>query len=220
MNMKDNLSLKSEKLLVPLGRQANIEDLNLAAAGLTATEKGMLSVNQFFPTRIPHLYAVGDMIGAPALASKAMEQWRRAVRHVLNLPIGDAASTIPLGICTIPEMASIGLDETAARERYRNPLIAGAKFEEVARAQISGTGQGLLQMVADPSGERLLGVQVVGHQATELVHVGQAALQQGATIESFIDNVFNFPTDAEAYRIATLDILGQTAKRRTAQTAT
>lgn len=217
--LKDNPPVKSEKLLVALGRQANIEDLNLAAAGLTATEKGTVSVNQFCQTDVPHVYAVGDMVGAPALASKAMEQGRRAARHAMNLPVGDAASTIPLGIYTIPEMASIGLDEEAARERYRNPLIGRAKFEEVARAQISGAGQGLLKMVADPSGEQLLGVQIVGDSATELVHVGQSALQQGATIESFIDNIFNFPTYAESYRIAALDILGQAAKRKTAEAA-
>jgi NAD(P) transhydrogenase len=217
--LKDNLPVKSEKLLVALGRQANIEDLNLAAAGLTATEKGTLSVNQFCQTDVPHIYAVGDMVGAPALASKAMEQGRRAVRHVLDLPVGDASSTIPLGIYTIPEMASIGLDEAAARERYRNPLIGRAKFEEVARAQISGAGQGLLKMVADPSGEQLLGVQIVGDSATELVHVGQSALQQGANIEFFIDNIFNFPTYAETYRIAALDILGQAAKCKTAEAA-
>lgn len=217
--LKDNPPVKSEKLLVALGRQANIEDLNLAAAGLTATEKGTVSVNQFCQTEVPHIYAVGDMVGAPALASKAMEQGRRAARHALNLPVGDASSTIPLGIYTIPEMASIGLDEEAARERYRNPLIGRAKFEEVARAQISGAGQGLLKMVADPSGEQLLGVQIVGESATELVHVGQSALQQGATIEFFIDNIFNFPTYAETYRIAALDILGQAAKRKTAEAA-
>ena len=217
--MKDTPPVKSEKLLDALGRKANVEDLNLAAAGLTATEKGTLSVNQFCQTDVPHIYAVGDMVGAPALASKAMEQGRRAVRHALSLPVGDAASTIPLGIYTIPEMASIGLDEEAARERYRNPLIGRAKFEEVARAQISGAGQGLLKMVADPSGEQLLGVQIVGESATELVHVGQSALQQGATIEFFIDNIFNFPTYAETYRIAALDILGQAAKRKTAEAA-
>ena len=212
-------TVKSEKMLVALGRQANVEDLNLSAAGLTVTSKGTLSVNQYCQSDVPHIYAVGDMVGAPALASKAMEQGRRAVRHALNLPVGDAASTIPLGIYTIPEMASIGLDEKSARERYRDPLIGRAKFEEVARAQISGAGQGLLKMVADPAGERLLGIQIVGDSATELVHVGQSALQQGATVESFIDNVFNFPTFAEAYRVAALDILGQVAKRHTAAAA-
>ncbi|MCA1959004.1 MAG: Si-specific NAD(P)(+) transhydrogenase [Nitrospira sp.] len=208
----DGLAIKSEKLLVALGRQANLEDLNLDAAGITVTPKGTVPVNEYCQTDVPNIYAVGDMVGPPALASKAMEQGRRAVRHALGLPVGDAASTIPVGIYTIPEMASIGLDERSARERYRAPLVGQAKFQEVARAQISGAGQGLLKMVADPSGERLLGVQVVGDSATELVHIGQLALQQGATIESFIDNVFNFPTYAEAYRVAALDILGQASK--------
>ena len=217
--LKSGTIIKSEKMLVALGRQANIEDLDLEAAGLSLSDKGLIPVNQSCQTNMEHIYAVGDMVSGPALASKAMEQGRRAVRHALNLPIGDAASTIPLGIYTIPEMASIGLDEMGARERYKDPLIGRAKFEEIARAQISGAGQGLLKMIADPAGDRLLGVQVVGDSATELVHLGQLALQNGATVESFIDNVFNFPTYAEAYRIAALDILGQVAKRQTAKAA-
>jgi NAD(P) transhydrogenase len=217
--LKNGTIIKSEKMLVALGRQANIEDLNLEAAGISLSDKGLIPVDQVCQTNIERVYAVGDMVSGPALASKAMEQGRRAVRHALNLPIGDAASTIPLGIYTIPEMASIGLDEMAARERYKDPLVGRAKFEEIARAQISGDGQGLLKMIADPAGERLLGVQVVGDSATELVHIGQLALQSGSTIESFIDNVFNFPTYAEAYRIAALDILGQVAKRQTAKAA-
>ena len=215
----DGQIIKSEKLLVALGRQANVEDLNLTAAGLQLNAKGSLSVNQYCQTDAPHIYAAGDMVGAPALASKAMEQGRRSVRHALNLPIGDALSTIPLGIYTIPEMASIGMDEKAAGERYRNPIVGRAKFEEIARAQISGSSDGLLKMIADPRGERLLGIQIVGESATELIHLGQMALQQGAMIESFINSVFNFPTYAEAYRVAALDILGQAAKRDTAAAA-
>ena len=217
--LKNGTVIKSEKMLVALGRQANVEDLDLAAAGIALSDKGLIPVDQYCQTNVERVYAVGDMVSGPALASKAMEQGRRAVRHALNLPVGDAASTIPLGIYTIPEMASIGLDEVGARERYKDPLIGRAKFEEIARAQISGGGQGLLKMVADPDGERLLGVQVVGDSATELVHIGQLALQSGSTIESFIDNVFNFPTYAEAYRIAALDILGQVARRRTDKAA-
>lgn len=217
--LSNGTTINSEKMLVALGRQANVEDLNLSAAGIMVSDKGVIPVNQYCQTNVPHIYAVGDMVGAPALASKAMEEGRRAVRHALNLPVGDAASTIPLGIYTIPEMASIGLDEKGAGERYRDPLIGRAKFEEIARAQISGAGRGLLKMVADPAGNRLLGVQVVGDSATELVHLGQLAIQSGATIESFIDNIFNFPTYAEAYRIAALDILGQVAKVRTAKAA-
>ncbi|MHC9064840.1 Si-specific NAD(P)(+) transhydrogenase [Nitrospira sp. CMX1] len=217
--LKSGAIIRSEKMLVALGRQANIEDLDLDAAGISLSDKGLIPVDQFCQTNIEQVYAVGDMVSGPALASKAMEQGRRAVRHALNLPVGDAASTIPLGIYTIPEMSSIGLDERGARERYKDPLIGRAKFEEIARAQISGGGKGLLKMIADPAGERLLGVQVVGDSATELVHIGQLALQSGVTIESFIDNVFNFPTYAEAYRIAALDILGQVAKRQQAKAA-
>ncbi|HBR50647.1 MAG TPA: Si-specific NAD(P)(+) transhydrogenase [Nitrospira sp.] len=217
--LKNGTIIKSEKMLVALGRQANIEDLDLEAAGITLSDNRLIPVNQYCQTTMEHIYAVGDMVSGPALASKAMEQGRRAVRHALNLPIGDAASTIPLGIYTIPEMASIGLDEMGARERYKDPLVGRAKFEEIARAQISGGGQGLLKMIADPAGERLLGIQVVGDSATELVHIGQLALQSGTTIESFIDNVFNFPTYAEAYRIAALDILGQVAKRQASKAA-
>lgn len=217
--LSDGTTITSEKTLVALGRQANVEGLNLPAAGILISDKGMIPVNQYCQTNVSHIYAVGDMVGAPALASKAMEEGRRAVRHALNLPVGDTASTIPMGIYTIPEMASIGLDEKGARERYRDPLIGRAKFEEVARAQISGAGHGLLKMVADPEGEHLLGVQIVGDSATELVHIGQLALQSSATIESFIDNIFNFPTYAEAYRIAALDVLGQVAKRRAAKAA-
>ncbi len=215
----DGRIVTSDKMLVALGRQANVEDLNLSAAGLELNAKGSLSVNQHCQTAVPHIYAAGDMVGAPALASKAMEQGRRAVRHALNLPIGDAISTIPIGVYTIPEMASIGLDEKLAGERYRNPLVGRATFEEIARAQISGSNEGLLKMIADPNGERLLGIQIVGESATELIHLGQMALQQGAMVESFIDNVFNFPTYAEAYRVAALDILGQVAKRQTAAAA-
>jgi NAD(P) transhydrogenase len=215
----DGTTISSEKMLVALGRQANVEDLQLAAAGIAVSDKGLIPVDQFCQTNVTHIYAVGDMVSGPALASRAMEQGRRAARHALGLPIGDEMSTIPLGIYTIPEMASIGLDEKSAQERHKDPLIGRAKFEEIARAQISGVGYGLLKMVADPEGERLLGVQIVGDSATELVHVGQLALQNGATIESFIDNIFNFPTYAEAYRIAALDILGQVAKRRTAKAA-
>ncbi len=217
--LSDGTTICSEKMLVALGRQANVEDLGLSAARITVSERGLIPTNHYCQTEVAHIYAVGDMAEGPALASKAMEEGRRAVRHAISLPVGDAASTIPLGIYTIPEMGSIGLDEKSAQERYRDPLIGRAKFEEIARAQISGAGHGLLKMVADPEGVRLLGVQVVGDSATELVHIGQLALQSSATIESFIDNIFNFPTYAEAYRIAALDILGQVAKRRAAKAA-
>ncbi len=211
--LQDGQVFTSDKMLVAVGRQANIEDLNLSATGLIATEKGTLAVNEHCQTAIPHIYGVGDLIGPPGLASSAMEQGRRAVCHALGLPEGQSASAIPVGIYTIPEMSSIGLDETAGRKRYKDVMIGRAKFNEIARGQISDIRNGLLKMVADPTGEYLLGVQIVGEGATELIHVAQMALQYGATVDSFVENIFNFPTLAETYRVAALDIVGQRQKR-------
>ncbi len=208
----DGQMIKSDKMLVAVGRQPNLEDLNLSATGLTLTEKGTLAVNEHCQTAIPHIYGVGDLLGPPGLASAAMEQGRRAVCHALGLPEG-RSSDIPIGIYTIPEMASIGLDEAAGRARYREVLVGRARFDEIARGQISGICNGLLKLVADPTGEYLLGVQIVGEGATELIHVGQIALQHAGTIDSFVENIFNFPTLAEGYRIAALDIVGQRQKR-------
>ena len=211
--LQDGQVITSDKMLVAMGRQANLEDLNLSATGLTVTEKGTLVVNEHCQTAISHIYGVGDMIGPPGLASSAMEQGRRAVCHALGLPEGQSADIIPIGIYTIPEMSSIGLDEMAAQKRYREVMIGRARFNEIARGQISGIRNGLLKMVADPTGEHLLGVQIVGEGATELIHVGQMALQHAATIDSFVENIFNFPTLAESYRVAALDIVGQRKKR-------
>jgi NAD(P) transhydrogenase len=141
------------------------------------------------------------------------------VCHALGLPEGQSANTIPIGIYTIPEMSSIGLDETEARKRYREVMIGRAKFDEIARGQISDLRNGLLKMVADPTGEYLLGVQIVGEGATELIHLGQMALQHAATVDSFVESIFNFPTLAETYRVAALDIVGQRQKRLAATAA-
>ena len=217
--LQDGQVFTSDKMLVAVGRQANIEELNLSATGLIVTEKGTLAVNEHCQTAIPHIYGVGDLIGPPGLASSAMEQGRRAVCHALGLPEGQSANIIPIGVYTIPEMASIGLDEAASRKRYREVMIGRAKFNEIARGQISDIRDGLLKMVADPTGEYLLGVQIIGEGATELIHLGQMALQHGATVDSFVENIFNFPTLAETYRVAALDIVGQRQRRLRATAA-
>jgi len=211
--LQDGQVITGDKMLVALGRQANLEDLNLSATGLTVTEKGMLAVNEHCQTAIPHIYGIGDLIGPPGLASSGMEQGRRAVCHALGLPEGRSAHAIPIGIYTIPEMSSIGLDEAAGRKRYREVMVGRSRFNEIARGQISGIQNGMLKMIADPTGEYILGVQIVGEGATELIHVGQMALQHAATVDSFVENIFNFPTLAETYRVAALDIVGQRQKR-------
>jgi NAD(P) transhydrogenase len=138
-----------------------------------------------------------------------MEQGRRAARHALGLAVPTAPEIVPLGIYTIPEMASVGLSEKEALAAHGAVLVGRARFEELARGQIAAIEDGLLKLVADASGRRLLGVQIVGEGATELVHVGQMALCGSLEVDSFVDNIFNFPTLAEAYRVAALDVVRQ-----------
>jgi NAD(P) transhydrogenase len=201
--------IESDKMLVALGRAAAIEGLALNAAGLKANARGLLDVDEHCRTAVPHIYAIGDVIGPPSLAATAMEQGRRAACHALGLASGGAAEMIPLGIYTLPEMACVGLSEDEAQKRFPGEriLVGRGRFEEVARGQISGVQDGLLKIVADQTGGKLLGVQIVGEGATELIHLGQMALLAGTGVESFVENIFNFPTLAEAYRVAALDVL-------------
>ena len=207
--LKSGERIESDKALVTLGRVANVEGLGLPAAGLAVNARGLLDVDEHCRTAVPHIYAVGDVIGPPALATTAMEQGRRAVRHALGLPSGGLADTLPVGVYTIPELASVGLDEEAANKLHGTCLVGRARFDEVARGQISDLQGGLLKLVSDPTGQRVLGVQIVGEGATELVHLGQMAIVSGMGIDGFIDTVFNFPTLAEAYRVAALHVASQ-----------
>jgi NAD(P) transhydrogenase len=136
-------TLGSEKMLVALGRVANLENLNIQAAGLSPTTRGLMAVNAHCQTTVPHIYAVGDVIGPPSLASCSMEQGRRAVCHALKLETGVAPENIPMGIYTIPEMSSVGLSEQEAREKRGGVIIGRARFHEIARGQISGIAGGL-----------------------------------------------------------------------------
>ncbi len=206
---ENGTTLESEKMLVALGRVANIEHLNIQAAGLTPTSRGLISVNEHCQTVTPHIYAVGDVIGPPSLASCSMEQGRRAVCHALELDPGVSPENIPMGIYTIPEMSSVGLSEQEVIDKFGGVLVGRARFHEIARGQISGMTNGLLKMVADPKGEQLLGVHIVGEGATELIHIGQMGLMHHIHIDRFVENIFNFPTLAEAYRVAALDIAKQ-----------
>jgi len=207
--LADGSALASEKMLVALGRAANVEDLGLDAAGLAVDERGLVPVDQHCRTLQPHIYAVGDVIGPPALASSSMEQGRRAVCHALGLEPGHPPELSPIGIYTIPEIATVGLDEGEAIKRHGAILVGRARFDEVARGQIGGMTDGLLKLVADASGHKLLGAHIVGEGATELIHVAQMALIAGLDVDAFIENIFNFPTLAEAYRVAALDLAEQ-----------
>jgi NAD(P) transhydrogenase len=207
--LADGTVVRSEKMLCALGRVANTANLNLAAAGLQLSDRGYLAVDEHCRTSVPHIYAVGDVVGPPALASCSMEQGRRAICHALRLPVSGPLETIPIGIYTIPEMACVGLNAQQAQERYGGVLVGRARFGELARGQIAGITDGLLKMISDPTGHRLLGIHIVGEGATELIHVGQMGLLAGCDINTFVDHIFNFPTLAEAYRVAALDIAKQ-----------
>ena len=203
--------VRGEKLLCALGRVANLDGLEVRAAGLEPNRRGLLEVDAHGRTSIPGIYAVGDVIGPPALASAALEQGRRAVRHALGLPPDRTADTLPMAVYAIPELATVGLSEAEARARDGGAVVGRARFDELARGHIGATQDGFLKMVADERGRKLLGVQIVGDGASELIHVAQMALVAGLGVESFVDNVFNFPTLAEAYRVAALDIARQVA---------
>ena len=213
---KNGRSLLADKVLVALGRVADVEGLTLEAAGIKLTNRGHIQVDDELQTTAPGVYAAGDVIGPPALASVSMEQGRRAACHALGLLVpSDPVSRLPCGVYTIPEIATVGLDEHEARRHFGGAIVGRARFEEIARGQINGCQRGLLKLVADPGGRRVVGVQIAGDGATELVHIGQLGLAAELDVDAYVDNVFNFPTMAEAYRIAAFDIVKQRGRSTT-----
>jgi NAD(P) transhydrogenase len=209
-DFKDGRSIMADKVLVALGRIANVDGLKLEVAGVALTTRGHIQVDDRLKTTVDGVYAAGDVIGPPALASVSMEQGRRAACHALGLLVpSDPVSRLPSGVYTIPEIATVGLDEHGARRHFGGAIVGRARFEEIARGQINGCQRGLLKLVADPGGRRVVGVQIAGDGATELVHIGQLGLAAELDVDAYVDNVFNFPTMAEAYRIAAFDIVKQ-----------
>ena len=204
---EDGTTIASEKLLCAAGRVANVEGLEIHNAGLTLNDSGLLSVDENLQTEVTGIFAAGDVIGPPSLASASMEQGRRASRNALGIHVGRMSGTIPTGIYSIPELSSVGLSESQARKIHGEILVGKVKFDEVARGQISGTQDGMLKIISDKAGQKVLGVMVVGEGATELIHIGQMALLSEANVDIFVESIFNFPTLAEAYRMAALDIL-------------
>ena len=205
--LNDGEVLTADKALIAQGRFANLESLSIENAGLEATERGLLSVNEFCQSVVPHVYAVGDTIGPPALASASMEQGRRAMCHAFSGAPHPSSKLIPAGIYTIPEMATVGLTEKQAINEHGGAMVGTVDFSRLARAHIMASSSGILRLVADAHGHKLLGVQIAGDGATELVHLGQMALLNNMSVDTFTSTVFNFPTMAEGYRLAALDII-------------
>lgn len=207
--LESGKTVHGQGLLYTIGRQANSDQLNIQAAGLASDGRGKLIVNEHFQTAVPHIYAAGDVIGFPALASTSMEQGRLASCHMFGKPGEMPPNLIPYGIYTIPEISMVGqTEEQLTREKI--PYEVGmARYAELAKGQMLGDDQGLLKLVFHPESLKLLGVHIIGDRAAEIVHIGQAILTMGGTIEYFRDTVFNYPTLAEAYKVAALDGLNK-----------
>lgn len=202
-------NVHGQGLLYTIGRQANGDVLNLESAGLSPEARGKLSVNEHFQTAVPHIYAAGDVIGFPALASTSMEQGRLASCHMFGKPGKMPPNLIPYGIYTIPEISMVGQTEEQLTHENINYEVGLARYAELAKGQMLGDEQGLLKLLFDPDSLKLLGVHAIGDRAAEIIHIGQVVLTMGASIEYFRDAVFNYPTLAEAYKVAALDGLNK-----------
>jgi NAD(P) transhydrogenase len=202
-------TIHGETLLYAVGRQPNTDRLGLAAAGLATDERGRLAVDEHFRTAVPHIYAAGDVIGFPALAATSMEQGRLAGNHMFGAPARMEENLVPFGIYTIPEISMVGRTERALTEERVPYEVGVARFEEVARGQIVGDQSGLLKILFHPGTLAILGVHVIGESAAEIIHIGQAVMALGGTMEYFRDSVFNYPTFAEAYKVAALNGLNK-----------
>ncbi len=209
--------VRSETLLFAAGRVGATDSLDLAACGLASDARGRLAVDpRSFQTAVPHIYATGDVIGFPSLASTSLEQGRIAACHAFGEPLPPAPEFFPYGIYSVPEMSTVGLSEEQVRATGTPYECGIARFRETSRGHIMGLNGGLLKMIIAIDTRRLLGIHIVGEGATELVHIGQAVLNLGGTLDYFIENTFNYPTLAEAYKIAALDAWNRITPRRNA----
>ena len=195
----------SDAALYSIGRNGATESLRLDTVGLEADGRGRLSVNDTYQTSVPNIYAVGDVIGFPNLASTSAEQGRLAACHAFGLPAKSVPGLFPYGIYTVPEISMVGRTEENLTEDIVPYEVGRAQYREIARGQIIGDDTGLLKLLFHTKTRKLLGVHIIGEGASELVHIGQAVLAFGGTVDYFVDTVFNYPTLAECYKTAALD---------------
>ena len=204
--LEDGRRIRSEMLLYTAGRVGATKGLGLEALGIEPDNRGRITVDPAtFQTSAPHIYAAGDVVGFPSLASTSMEQGRIAACHAFNLPMPPAPQYFSYGIYAVPEISTVGMSEQEVRERGIPCECGIARFRETSRGHIMGLNTGMMKMIFSIKSRRLLGVHIIGEGATELIHIGQAVLNLHGTIDYFIENAFNYPTLAEAYKIAALD---------------
>ncbi|HKA19956.1 MAG TPA: Si-specific NAD(P)(+) transhydrogenase [Blastocatellia bacterium] len=208
-NLKSRKKISGDMLLYSIGRQGNVEELNLPAAGLGADERGRIAVDDQYRTKQPNILAVGDVIGFPSLASVSMEQGRIAAGQAFGVSLQTQPAYYPYGIYTIPEISFVGKTEEQLTDEDVPYEVGLAYYREIARGQIRGDTTGRLKLIFHRDTKELLGVHIIGEGASELVHIGQAVLTLGGTIEYFVNTVFNYPTLAECYKAAAFNGLNK-----------
>jgi NAD(P) transhydrogenase len=191
------------------GRQGVTEELNLSEAGLEADARGRIKVDGNYRTAVEHIYAVGDVIGFPALAANSMDQGRLAAHHAFGEPARELAGLQPIGIYTIPEVSYCGATEDELTRSSVPYEVGVSRYRELARGQIVGDTYGMLKLLVSTEDRTLLGVHVFGTNATDLVHIGQAIMGCGGTVDYLVDTVLNYPTLSEAYKVAALDVFNK-----------
>jgi NAD(P) transhydrogenase len=209
VTLSDGSRLVAEKVLVAAGRVGNVESLNLKAAGLAANERGLLEVNAHYQTAVPHVYAAGDLVGFPMLASVSMEQGRVAMSHAFGSARRKLTDLLPVGIYTIPEVSAVGETEESLRAKGHAYVVGKASLVGNARANLIGEAVGFLKLLADAHDGKVLGVHCIGPHASELVHLGQAVMSHGGDLNYFAETVFNYPTLGEVYKHAAFDALAR-----------
>lgn len=231
VHLSNGKRIAAEVVLVAQGRAGNTDGLGLEKVGITPDERGLIKVNDHFQSTVPHIYAVGDVVGAPALASTSMEQGRIACCHAFDIKgnsggaklesdrlVGQTMPTLfPYGIYTIPEISMLGRTEEELVQTNADFVVGRARYKELARGQIVGDRWGILKLLVDRKTLKLLGVHIIGDNAADLIHIGQAVMAFDGDVNYFISSVFNYPTLAEAYKTAAFhavnQILGTTSTR-------
>lgn len=215
LKLKNGREIVAEKVLFAAGRQSNTADLNLDKAGVATGKRGIITVNENYQTCVPHIYAAGDVIGFPALASTSMEQARVAMVHAFDLKYKTKlAPLLPYGIYTIPEISMVGQTEEQCLEAGIDYEVGRSYYRNNARGQIIGDTAGMIKVIFDPETKKLMGVHLIGDDAAELVHVGMMAMLLNGTLDAFIQSVFNHPTLGDIYKYAAYDGLQRLARRK------
>jgi NAD(P) transhydrogenase len=204
--LESGKTIGADAVMYSAGRVGATDAMGLDEIAISTDDRGRITVDDTFRTTVPHVYAVGDVIGFPALASTSMEQGRLAAYHAFGEPAPALTGLMPIGIYSIPEISYVGATEAELTDQQIAYEVGISRYRELARGQIVGDSHGVLKVLVCPTTRRILGVHLFGTGATEIVHIGQAVMGCGGTVDYLLDAVFNYPTLAEAYKVAALDV--------------